>query len=277
MSGSLTSGRVAGIDLLVRGGAADQTVLLLHGIGGRASSFAQIMKLWPAGPRLLAWDQPGYGNSKPHPAAWPKARDYAASLDDVRSALGLTNFDVIGQSLGALIAAAYARQYSKHVRRLVLMSPAHGYGIPRNGVLPATLTNRIRDFDNEGAAAFAAKRAPRLIHGAERKPDVVSAVRAAMATLSNPGHTQAVRLLGSGTLLEDAVRLPHEIHLISGAHDLITPIDGTSKLHEALNARFGFDARLGKLQLVSDAGHAVYLEAPDEVVDSMTAFLEAPS
>jgi pimeloyl-ACP methyl ester carboxylesterase len=143
---TLVSQRYAGIDVLVRDGDPANTVFLLHGIGGRASSFAEILRRWPAGPRVLAWDQPGYGASANHPAAWPTPTDYAAVLLRVLDGLGAAKVDLIGQSLGGLIAATFSAAHAARVKRLVLVSPAHGYNTPVGGPLPPALAQRIADF-----------------------------------------------------------------------------------------------------------------------------------
>ena len=48
-----------------RGEARAWTVLLLHGIGSNASSFAALATAMPASINVIAWDAPGYGDSAP--------------------------------------------------------------------------------------------------------------------------------------------------------------------------------------------------------------------
>ena len=274
MSGTaLTSLTVAGIDLLVREGAPQETVVWLHGIGGRAASFAEVMRRWPVGPRLIAWDQPGYGGSACHPATWPTPADYGGVLLRVLNALDLAHADLIGQSLGGLIAATFSAMHPERVRRLVLVSPAHGYGVPVGGTLPQLLEQRIADFQREGAGLFAAKRAPRLVFEGDQNPGVTAVVRQTMATLTDPGHSQAVKVLASGSIAAAVAILPHDVLLLSGADDVITPPAGTRSLYEALVQRGCSSVSSQRLEFIPRAGHAAYLERSDAVVSAVTAFV----
>jgi pimeloyl-ACP methyl ester carboxylesterase len=273
---ALTTDVVHGINLLVRAGDATRTIVFLHGVGGRATSFADVFQRWPDGPRLIAWDAPGYGPSKAINKPWATAKDYAAVLRLVFDGLGLERADVVAQSLGCIIAGSFSTRHKERVRRLVLIAPAHGYRMPTDQLTPA-LTQRAADFTREGAAAFATKRAPRLVHAADRKPEVVAAVRDVMATLTDPGHTDAVRVLAGGDLPTHLARSTQPTLLISGADDQVTPLSGTRELLTVLQQRSLAQGGHADLVVIPDAGHAVYLEAPDAVVGAIASFLGGAS
>ena len=71
----------AGISYLRCEGGGPMPIVLLHGIGSNAQSFEPLMKALDARLPVLAWDAPGYGDSKPLKLEWPDASDYAAALD----------------------------------------------------------------------------------------------------------------------------------------------------------------------------------------------------
>jgi pimeloyl-ACP methyl ester carboxylesterase len=281
----LVTRRINTIDLLVRDGDAAHTIMFLHGIGGRATSFAEVMTQWPAGPRLIAWDAPGYGGSQALNAA---AFSDTVAIDPTDCAdilahqvlgedgLNCGPIDLIGQSLGALIAARFARLYAARVNRLVLMSPAHGYRAARGDHIPAPMQERLAAFDKDGPEAFATKRAPRLVYDAANKPAHVAAVHSAMAALTNPGHRHAVIALAGGDLIGDISELSQPVLVVSGAEDQVTPLAGSKIIHTKLAHR-GPRVR-SELTVIPQAGHAVYLEQPAAVVSAITTFLaEAPS
>jgi pimeloyl-ACP methyl ester carboxylesterase len=190
----------------------------------------------------------------------------------VLQALKVTGFDLVGQSLGALIAGS-VDAIARH--RLVLMSPALGYAVQRHGPLPEALAKRDADFCAEGAARFADARAPRLVHIPERKPGAVEAVHTAMASLHNPGHGQAIRMLASGDLIAAAGSIRGPVLLLNGAQDQVTPVTGTERLLAALQRRPRNGKASERLVVIDDAGHAVYLEWPGQVVRVIHDFLEA--
>jgi pimeloyl-ACP methyl ester carboxylesterase len=273
---ALTNDVVHGVNLLVRDGDAARTVVFLHGIGGRARSFADVFQRWPDGARLIAWDAPGYGPSKPIGKPWAAAKDYAAILRLVMDDLSIETADVVAQSLGCIVAGSFATRHKDRVRRLVLIAPAHGNREPA-GSLTQALAQRAADFTLEGAAAFAAKRAPRLVHAPELKRDIVVAVRDVMATLTDPGHTDAVRLLAGGDLPAHLARSTQPTLLLSGEDDQVTPLAGTKQLHDVLRARPLSQQIRADLVVIPDAGHAVYLEAPDAVIGAISSFLGGTS
>ena len=122
---------------------------------------------------------------------------------------------------------------------------------------------------------FAAKRAGRLVHDAERRPEILRTVETAMATLCNPGHTHAVRMLASGDLLAAAASIRRSVLIINGAEDIVTPPAGAKALYAALQKRpreLHIDERL---QIIPAAGHAVYLEQTSAVIAAAAKFFEA--
>jgi pimeloyl-ACP methyl ester carboxylesterase len=248
--------RAGGIEYLDRPGQGP-VLVLLHGIGSQAASFSPLLPHLPADMRVIAWNAPGYGASAPLDEDWPEARDYAAALHRLFEALGLETVTLVGHSLGALVAAAFAARYRDRVARLVLASPALGHGVPRGGALSTASQARIDDLERLGSAAFAEARAARLVFAPERNPQVVAQVRDGMSKVTMPGYGQAARMLASGRLLDDAERLSVPTDVIVGAQDVVTPPDGARRAHRAVPA-----GQRGQLVLVPDAGHALYQQAP---------------
>ena len=111
--------------------------MLLHGIGSNAGSFEPLINALPDTLDVIAWNAPGYGNSTPLTTAAPAPRDYARALAGLLDALGLRKIALAGHSLGALFAGSFAALYPERVAGLALLSPALGYRVPPDGVLPA--------------------------------------------------------------------------------------------------------------------------------------------
>ncbi len=253
---ALRQERAAGTVVLRRPGAGGgNPLVLLHGIGSRAASWEPLLAMLDRRIEAIAWDAPGYGNSAPLPEAAPAPADYAARLAAVLDELGLSRVVLAGHSLGALFAASFAALHPDRLAALALLSPAPGYGVPPGAPLPQSARARIADLQRLGPAAFAAARAPRLVHRPEAKSDIVAAVRQAMATMRSEGYAQAVRALGAGDLLADAARIAAPALVAVGAEDTVTPPAG---------ARLAFAALAHGLQLVEvpNVGHALPQEAP---------------
>lgn len=235
-------------------------LVMLHGIGSNAASWAPVMAQLPADWRLIAWNAPGYGGSEPLDADWPEAGDYAAALLKLADGLGLERFVLAGHSLGALMGASFAVSHPQRIAHLVLAAPALGHGVQPGGALSDKARARIDDLERLGPDDFAKARAAALVHAPEDNPAIVSGVRKAMAQVRMPGYGQAVRMLASGRLLDDVARLTVRTDIITGAEDRITPPDGARKAH----AQLASDCR-GALAEVPHCGHAITQQAPDAV------------
>jgi pimeloyl-ACP methyl ester carboxylesterase len=247
---------VAGTALLHRQGDGPALVLL-HGIGSNAESWLPVIEALPAALNVLAWWAPGYGGSTPLVPEQPTPEDYALRLADVLDSLRLDNVALAGHSLGALFAGRFAASRPGRVAALALLSPALGYRVAPDAPLPPQVQARIDDLEALGPGAFAAQRAARLLHDSDAKPEVLDAVRRAMAAVNPAGYAQAVRALGAGDLLADAARLPPAL-VACGEHDAVTPPDTARALHAALPPG-------SALHLVPGAGHALPQERPAAV------------
>src|SRR3982750_4648067 len=106
---------------------AGPALVCLHGIG--AASAGWILQLETLkGYRLIAWDAPGYGESDFLPVERPRPADYAQALRGVLERLLLKAVVRVANSLGCLMASAYAAAHPERVRSIVLLGPAGGYG-----------------------------------------------------------------------------------------------------------------------------------------------------
>jgi pimeloyl-ACP methyl ester carboxylesterase len=246
----------AGISFLRRPGTGGRPPLvLLHGIGSDAESWASMMAALDPAIDAIAWDAPGYGASAPVDAAAPTPTDYAARLTQFLDALGLDRIALAGHSLGCLFAARFAVTSPARVAVLTLLSPALGYGVPAEAPLPSAVQARIDDLAALGPAEFAARRGRRLVYQPETKPAVLAGVQRAMAAVHLPGYAQAVRALGAGTLLDDARRIATPTLVAIGARDVVTPPANAEAVHQALPHPLA-------LHIIADAGHALPQEAP---------------
>lgn len=251
---------VHGIKVRERPGAG-QTVLCLHGIGSAARSFDPLVARLPTDWRVVCWEAPGYAGSTPLGAAWPVASDYAERLHYIAERLELDQPRLIGHSLGALIAAAFAVRYPEKLSRLVLMSCALGHGAPVGGPLSEAAQARLTDLELMGAETFALRRAPGLVHEPERHPVIVQQVYQNMRRVELGGYGQAARMLSSGRLLDDVAQLRVPTSVLVGAHDTITPIAANRAVYRTIP-----EAMRQGFSIVGNCGHALYQQQPDSCV-----------
>lgn len=258
-------GTVAGISFRRYGAGAARPVVLLHGIGSNAASFTGLMAALGPNVPTVAWNAPGYGASQPLATDWPDAGDYAGALIRLLDTLEVGRCVLVGHSLGTLIAARFARLWPERVLALALISPTLGYGGAQSDPLPAKAAARLEALLHLGAAGFAAERAPRLVANPAARPEIVAAVRAAMAAVRRPGYDQATRMLATGHLLDDAVAIEAPTAVVVGAADRITPPETACRVAAAL-----VHAPSLLFSEISAAGHAVCQEEPRAVAEIIT-------
>ena len=252
------------IEFFERKGQSELEVVLLHGIGSNALSFESLIKELPDSWRLIAWNAPGYGNSEPLKPDWPIAEDYALALKNFFNRLKLKSPLLVGHSLGALIATSFAANYPKNVSKLLLASPALGYGQAVNETLDSKAQERIDELELLGVEKFAKRRASRLVANPDEYPIIVSKVIKEMMRINIPGYIQAVKMLASGELLKDALKLTCPTDVVVGAEDIITTPESSLKAYETLNS-----VVLSNFTELQGAGHAIYQQSPKNFAKSL--------
>ena len=102
-----------------REAGAGPPLCLLHGIGSQSGSWVPQLDTLAARFHVIAWDAPGYGESDQILTDPPATSDYADSLVGLLDALSIDRVLLVGNSLGALIAGAFAAmQPDMHVTDL---------------------------------------------------------------------------------------------------------------------------------------------------------------
>lgn len=105
-----------------RGGTVP--TLLVHGLGGSATNWLDVMApLARAGP-VVAVDLPGFGRTAPPDPRAARLRPQARFLQRLLDALGWDHAVVHGNSMGGLLGVLLAADRPDRVARLVLTSPA---------------------------------------------------------------------------------------------------------------------------------------------------------
>ena len=107
------------------------TLLFLPGAGGSASFWQPVADLlpeeWPK--VMLSW--PGLGNEPHHPTI--QGLDDLVDMVSACIAMSATRVDLIGQSMGGLVAIRAALRHTYRIRRLVLTGTSGGLDVAALG------------------------------------------------------------------------------------------------------------------------------------------------
>lgn len=115
---------VSGGDVRYHDVGVGPVVVLLHGSGPGAtawSNFGANIAVLSERFRVLAIDMPGWGGSH---AARVRERDHVATLAEILDALGVERAAVVGNSMGAVTALAFAARHADRVTHVVTMGAA---------------------------------------------------------------------------------------------------------------------------------------------------------
>lgn len=248
-------------------GGEGPSLLLVHGFGGAAWNFSELAPLLP-GRRLIIPDLPGHGASSPLPA--PTLTGFADVLAEILDQPA----DVLGHSLGGVVALRLAERHPQLVRSLVLAAAAGISSSTRLAELTIALTGIVQPGRIAGRRVAWVARSRRLrkfvFGGFEvANPDLLTE-RAVHGFLRGPTlHTDA---LGAGLALVaddprkdlDRVRCP--VLVLWGARDRQVPLEDG----------FEYARRLGApLRVIADCGHLLIGERPDVCARAVLEFTRA--
>jgi len=153
---------------------------------------------------------------------------------------------------------------------LALISPALGYGVAPGAALPDGVQSRIDEIRELGPAAFAKKRAARLVGDPQARPEIVAAVQEAMGSVNPAGYVQAVHALGAGQLLLDAATVTVPSLVAVGALDQITPPKNARSVYETLANAVGYHE-------IPNAGHALPQEEAAALAHVLAKIVASPA
>jgi pimeloyl-ACP methyl ester carboxylesterase len=231
-------------------------LLLVHGYGGAAWNFTELQP-YLGGRRLIIPDLPGHGGSAPLPAT-TSLRGFADALVPLLDG----PVDVLGHSLGGVVALRLAERHPQLVRRLVLAAAAGISSSTRRAELTIAFLGLVQPGRIAGrrVGRIAGSRLlRRAVFGLFEvsNPDALSE-RAVHGFLRGPlQHTDA---LGAGLALtaddprRDLERVRCPVLVLWGGRDRQVPLaDG-----------FEYARRLGApLRVIADCGHLLIGERPE--------------
>jgi pimeloyl-ACP methyl ester carboxylesterase len=232
-------------------------LVMLHGIGSSSAGWLfQLESIERF--RVIAWDAPGYGRSQPLAESEPRAADYARSLARFLDSLELRDALLVANSLGGLIAGAFARAHPERVRSLFLISPAGGHRGDK-----AKLAERLRQLDELGPEGLAEKRSPTLV--AARSPAIaLELVRWSQRRIHPSGYRQAAHCLAYGALGDDARHFAKPVRVVCGTEDTITPEASCKAIARAFQK--------GEYCSLPGVGHCAQIEDPTTINAMLSEF-----
>ena len=94
------------------------TLIFIHGVGMCGEIWQPQVEYFSKSYRVITYDFLGHGQS-PLPKNEPTLDDYVEQLNNLVDTIGVSNFSLVGHSMGAIISVAFARKFPLKVNALV--------------------------------------------------------------------------------------------------------------------------------------------------------------
>lgn len=223
-------------------------VVMLHGIGGAAHLWGATARGLP-GRRVLAWNQPGYaGRALIEPLTFPALADaLAAQLD-------APVVDLVGHSMGGMIAMEFAWRFPLRVRRLVLYATTPAFGGRDPGFAEQFMAARLGPLDAGRSMAECAAALAGGMCGPGADPAAEPAAIAAMAEVPEASYRATLACLATFDRRAEIGRISAPTLCLAGELDRAAPAHTMQRMAETIpGARFA---------MIEGGGHLLHLERP---------------
>lgn len=262
---------------VVEFGSGPDTVVMLHGgWGGDYTGLVSAVAGMEDAFHFVLYDQRGSLHS-PSPDSLISFQNHIDDLELLRKALGLEKMNIMGHSMGAVLASAYASKYPEHVARLTLVTPAH-------------LRSQFSETDIEIHNSQSAKQQKHMNRAALDQE--IKKYELDQENLSPQQHTAKFRINFARRMLFDVKNWPgftggrsfyqgqvynltaqtypedgwdyisefkqqtYPVSFIAASHDFLDFGNG-------LISKWAREVPRAKLQIVDGAGHMLWIDRPD--------------
>lgn len=241
--------------------------VFIHGVGSDSSTWNGLTeRLAHIGP-LISYDLRGHGGSVAPPTPWA-LDDFVADHIELLDQLGLPSTNVVGFSLGGLIAQAVAARHTGRVDKLVIMSAVAG----RTAEERAAAQQRLEEVERDGPKAMADRGGARWHTESfmREHPEVVAEHLERLARNDPVAYAAAYRVLATNDLANELSEIKSQTLVITGDGDVGSPPHMAETMHRLIPE--------SELRIIPNVKHAILDECVEEVAELLGSFLsDSPS
>jgi pimeloyl-ACP methyl ester carboxylesterase len=249
------------------GNPAGQPVVLIHGYTDSARDWVPLVPYLAGSLRLILVDIRGHGRSGKPECCYTRL-DFAYDIKLLLDALGVRQADIVGHSLGSIIAQTFAEYWPERTRRVILIASTGG---PRAGAPPrkpaydyaAQIAKLKEPIDPDSPFMIEWWSSPTPVDEdfirRQRRDAAAIPLRVWLAVLDQG--------TSDSDLQRTLPRLKAPTLLLWGSADPIMGEDVRQTLRRALPQ--------AQVQILQGLGHNPFWEDPRRCADVMNAFLTA--
>jgi 3-oxoadipate enol-lactonase len=236
--------------------------MLIHGVGADGTSWDPIATALAPEFRVLRLDLRGHGQSG-HIEGGLTLDDFVGDVVDVLDACSVSTANIVGFSLGGMIAQGMALRHANRVDRLVLLSAVAG----RTAEERERVQTRLAILQEQGIAAITGAAQERWFTPdfIARNPSLVAQRMRQLQENHAPSYAAAYTVLSTSDLGDrlHAIRAPTLI--ATGEHDTGSNVRMARFMHAQIER--------SRLEILPRLRHSILVEAPELVTRLVRAFL----
>lgn len=238
-----------------------EPVLFLHGLNGNASSWQDQLSELAQGMQMVAWDAPGYGKSD---AAGNTVEALARVAIAFARRLWSGPINVVGHSMGGLVAMKMAVLEPQLVKRLVLSCTHPGHGLGQSGGANERYRRRLEELRDLPPEVYGERRATGMLpEGTEEH--IFRKVARIAAESRSEGVANAAWAIQTEDLQPELPGIQAPTLVITCDEDRVAPLSKAQPLLDRIP-----DVRHVEL---TGLGHAPYMEDPRRFNAVISEFL----
>lgn len=246
---------------VTQAGAGVPALVFLHYWGGSSRTWRPVIQRLAGSARCVAIDHRGWGQSSA-PGSGYAIEDLAADALAVIDALQLTDYVLVGHSMGGKVAQLLASRRPAGLRGVVLVAPAPAK--------PVTVPETVR---TQMAGAYLSRDTViATLDGVLRHSALSEELREQIVDDSLAGSSGAKREWPASAILEDVsadlAEIDVPVLVVVGRQDRVEPI-------EVMKSHVLAEIPGARLEVIDDSGHLIPLEQPGELSDRIAAFRDA--
>ncbi|MEU0950077.1 alpha/beta fold hydrolase [Streptomyces canus] len=239
-------------------GARPAPLVFIHGVSDDHSSWDDVVSR--LGPRfdVITYDLRGHGAAPTRPLV-RTVDDFVDDLVELLDTQGVSAANIVGFSLGGLIAQRLAVRESPRVRTLTVI----GTVADRTDEDRSRVRQRLAQIERLGPVGVAEQSIERWFTAEylARHPEVRGDVLRRMDALDPEAYAAAYRVLATTDLAEDLPAIKAPVLAIAGEHDLGSPPRMSKLIAKATG---------GRCVVVPRVRHNLLQEAPHIIAKELT-------
>ena len=237
--------------------------VLVHGVGADLRSWDRVAERLRQSRRVIRLDLRGHGLSAPIRETIA-LEDFAADVLEAMDRTGADIADLVGFSLGGMIAQCLAVGWPDRFRRVALLSAVAG----RTPEEREKVVSRLELLRRDGIPAVVGAARERWFSEAfaSRHPDRIEARIEELKANDLESYIEAYRVFGTSEMAPRLHEIRHPTLVLTGEFDIGSNTRMARLMHERIPE--------SELVILPDLKHSILVEAPDLVADHLLRFLD---